>query len=80
MGAVVAVLILLLLNMSFGSTRAAILVMVNLPLALIGGIVAIFLTESDHVLSNAAALVGLTAAGSDSTAALPKGTVTSAQS
>jgi HME family heavy-metal exporter len=45
--------------MSFGSTKAAILVMINLPLALIGGVVAIFLTESQSVFGNALALFGL---------------------
>ncbi len=59
MGGMVAVLMLLLLNMSFGSTKTAVLVMVNLPLALIGGIVAIFLTESDHVGRNFLALFGV---------------------
>ncbi|MCH9034113.1 MAG: efflux RND transporter permease subunit [Planctomycetes bacterium] len=59
MGGMVAVLMLLLLNMSFGSTKTAVLVMINLPLALIGGIVAIFLTESDHVGRNVLALFGI---------------------
>jgi CzcA family heavy metal efflux pump len=59
MGAGVTLIVLLLLNLSFGSTRAALLVMINLPLALIGGILAIFLTESAHPLGNALALVGL---------------------
>jgi len=59
MGAGVAVLILLLLNMSFGSSRAAVLVMINLPLALIGGIVAIFVVESESVPGNALALLGI---------------------
>ncbi len=59
MGAGVALLILLLLNMSFGSTRAAVLVMINLPLALIGGIAAIFIAESESVFGNAFALLGL---------------------
>ncbi|MFH1419962.1 MAG: efflux RND transporter permease subunit [Planctomycetota bacterium] len=59
MGAGVAMLILLLLNMSFGSTRAAMLVMINLPLAMIGGIVAIFIAESESVFGNAFALLGL---------------------
>lgn len=60
MGAFVAVVILVLLSSAFQSMRAALLVMLNLPLALIGGIVAIFLTESDHVLAN---LLGLFGAG-----------------
>ena len=59
MGGMVAVLMLLLLNMSVGSTKTAVLVMINLPLALIGGIVAIFLTESDHVGRNVLALFGV---------------------
>ena len=59
MGAGVAVLMLLLLSMALRSTRAAILVMVNLPLALIGGIAAIFISESDSALGNLAALVGM---------------------
>jgi CzcA family heavy metal efflux pump len=58
MSAFVAVVILVLLSSAFHSTRAALLVMVNLPLALIGGIVAIFLTESDHVFANFVALFG----------------------
>jgi HME family heavy-metal exporter len=42
--------------MAFDSLAAALLVMVNLPLALIGGVVAIFVTESPGVLSNLFAL------------------------
>ncbi|MGD2110342.1 MAG: efflux RND transporter permease subunit [Phycisphaerae bacterium] len=59
MGAVVAVIMLLLLNMSFGSTKAAFLVLVNLPLAMIGGVIAIFATESDSIVGNALALFGV---------------------
>jgi Cu/Ag efflux pump CusA len=39
--------------------RAAVLVMVNLPLSLIGGIVAIYLTESPSLIWNTLALFGL---------------------
>ena len=59
MGGGVAVVMLLFLNITFNSTRAAVLVMVNLPLALIGGIVVIFFTESDQPLVNILALFGL---------------------
>lgn len=59
MGAGVAVIMLLLLNMALKSSRAAVLVMVNLPLALIGGIAAIFLTESSNPLGNLLALFGV---------------------
>lgn len=59
MSAFVAVVILVLLSTAFGSTRAAVLVMLNLPLALIGGIAAVFLTESGNVFTNAAALFGV---------------------
>jgi CzcA family heavy metal efflux pump len=59
MGAGVAVLMLLLLSMALRSSRAALLVMVNLPLALIGGIAAIFLSESDSAVENLMALCGL---------------------
>lgn len=43
-GAVAIVAVFLLLYKAFNSSRAAFLVMANLPLALIGGVVAIFLT------------------------------------
>jgi HME family heavy-metal exporter len=57
MGAGVIVAILLLLIVAFGSFRAAILVMLNLPLALIGGVVAIFISESDNPIANLGALL-----------------------
>ncbi len=59
MGAGVAVVMFLLLQLSTGRSRVALLVMLNLPLALIGGIVAIYLTESPSLVSNTLALVGL---------------------
>src|SRR5262249_10950316 len=44
-GAGVVVFMLLLLQLSTGSLRTAVVVMVNLPLSIIGGILAIYLTE-----------------------------------
>ncbi len=59
----VIVLMVMLLQLSTGSLRAALLVMVNLPLAIIGGIVAIYLSETGGGLSaalpNTLALLGL---------------------
>lgn len=57
-GAVVLVMVLLL-NLAVGSIRVSLLVLVNLPLALIGGILAIFLAESPSPLTNALALFGV---------------------
>lgn len=58
-GGLVVLVMLVLLQVAIGSFRVALLVMVNLPLAMIGGIVAIFLTESPSPLLNAAALFGI---------------------
>jgi HME family heavy-metal exporter len=55
-GAAVVVAMLMLLQISTGSLRVAGLVLVNLPLSIIGGIVAIFLTESRNPAVNALAL------------------------
>lgn len=56
--AVVLLIMVVLLNLAIGSIRVSLLVLVNLPLALIGGIVAIFLTESPNPITNLAALFG----------------------
>jgi CzcA family heavy metal efflux pump len=45
-GAGIALVMLVMLQLSTGSLKVAALVMVNLPLAVIGGIVAIFITDS----------------------------------
>ena len=58
-GVVVAILMLMLLQIATGSMRAALLVMVNMPLALIGGIAAIFLTEGGGGWANTMGLLGL---------------------
>lgn len=58
-GAVVAAIMLLVLQLSVGCLRVALLVLVNLPLALIGGIVAIFVAESPSVVANLAGLIGI---------------------
>ncbi len=57
-GAAVLIIMLILLQISAGSLRVAGLVMLNLPLALIGGIVAVFLAESKHPVQNFVALFG----------------------
>lgn len=57
--ALVLAIMLLLLNVAIGSLKVSLLVMVNLPLALIGGIAAVFLTQSDHLWSNTLALFGI---------------------
>ncbi|HWB46638.1 MAG TPA: efflux RND transporter permease subunit, partial [Hyphomicrobiaceae bacterium] len=59
MGLGVVVVMFMLLQMSTGSARAAGLVLVNLPLAVIGGIAAIYLSESPGIFSNTLALFGL---------------------
>ena len=55
----VALVMLMLLQMSTGSFRAAVLVMLNMPLALIGGVVAIYATEGGGLIGNTLALVGI---------------------
>ncbi len=58
-GVIVLIAMVMLLQMALGSIRPALLVMMNLPLAVIGGIVTIFLVESDHSLTNFLALFGI---------------------
>lgn len=58
-GSGMAVVMFLLLRMSTGRNRTAALVMLNLPLALIGGVIAIFVSESPSVPVNVLALFGI---------------------
>lgn len=55
-GAGVVLIMIVLLQLAIGSIRVALLVLVNLPLALIGGILAIFITESPNLFTNFAAM------------------------
>ncbi len=55
----VLVLMLMLLQLSTGSLRVAVLVMLNLPLAIIGGIFAVYFTETSRPLGNSLSLFGL---------------------
>ena len=57
-GSLVLVVMLGLLNLAIGSLRVSLLVLVNLPLALIGGVLAVFVAESPAVWANVAGLVG----------------------
>jgi Cu/Ag efflux pump CusA len=59
MGAFVVLIMLMLVHAAIGSLRASVLVMVNLPLALIGGILAIYMTEGPGLIRNTMALIGL---------------------
>lgn len=51
LGSVVCVLIVLLLATSLGSVRRALITLINIPLCLVGGILAIFLTSGDTLRS-----------------------------
>ncbi|MCA9002132.1 MAG: efflux RND transporter permease subunit, partial [Planctomycetes bacterium] len=56
-GGIALVVMLILLELAVGSMRVALLVLINLPLALIGGILAVFVTESPDVWGNVLGLV-----------------------
>ncbi len=57
-GGVALLIMIFLLELAIGSLRVSLLVLVNLPLALIGGVLAVFLTESPDVAQNIAGLLG----------------------
>jgi len=59
MGLGAAAAMFVLLSIATGRAAVALLVMLNLPLALIGGIAAVFITQSDDLLTNTLALFGL---------------------
>ncbi len=50
--------IFVILYLSFRSARPVFLILLNLPLALVGGVVALFIADSPGVFSNFAALLG----------------------
>jgi CzcA family heavy metal efflux pump len=54
----VLTIIFLLLNSAVGSMKIAGLIMINLPLAIIGGVVAVFIADSPDVWGNFMALLG----------------------
>jgi HME family heavy-metal exporter len=58
-GTAVVLLMLLLLSVALEGVRPALLVLLNLPLAMIGGIVAMFWAESQVPMENIMALFGL---------------------
>ncbi|MDO5471586.1 MAG: efflux RND transporter permease subunit [Akkermansia sp.] len=51
MGGIVCVLIVLLLSSSLGSVRRAMVTLINIPLCLVGGIIAVFLASPETVSS-----------------------------
>ena len=57
-GGMVLLVILMLLQLATGSLKVSLLVLVNLPLALIGGVLAVFLTESPDLWRNLCGLFG----------------------
>ncbi|NUM36531.1 MAG: efflux RND transporter permease subunit [Candidatus Brocadiae bacterium] len=59
MGWIVVAIIFFLMYMALESWKCALLVMLNLPLSLIGGIVAIYVSESHSLWENTLALLGL---------------------
>lgn len=59
MGSIVLIAMVILLQMALGSIRPALLVMMNLPLAIIGGIITMFIVESENPFVNFLAIFGM---------------------
>ena len=57
-GGAILLVILMLLELAIGSLKVSLLVLVNLPLSLIGGLVAVFVSESPHLGENLLGLFG----------------------
>ena len=58
-GGLILVVMFILLTAALGAYQPALIVMINIPLALIGGVLAMFFTTSQHFLVNLGALFGL---------------------
>jgi len=54
----VLIVIFFVLYLSFGSARPVFLILLNLPLAVVGGVIALFVSDSPGILRNAMALFG----------------------
>ncbi len=53
------VIIAFVLNWAYGSMRSAFLILLNLPLALVGGIIALFISDSPNFITNSLGLFGI---------------------
>ena len=58
-GTLTGLVMLVLLHVALGSLRPALVVMVNIPLALVGGVIAMFLAESADPIANFLAVMGI---------------------
>ena len=56
---IVVLIMTVILKLAVRSLKVALLVLLNLPLALIGGVIAIYVTESPNIFTNTFALIGL---------------------
>lgn len=58
LGGLVLLVMLVMIELAVGSLRVSLLVMINLPLALIGGLLSVFISESPSLFDNITALFG----------------------